>query len=78
MKAMTARIITENINKNHNPYTVEEVEMLIKDSAERGKSELYLYKTNDKYINQKLIDDLVSDGYRVFRLQLSKILRIRW
>lgn len=78
MKASTARVISDRNNSNIKAYTVKEVESMIKNSAERGVNQLYLQESNDRYINQQLIENLIADGYKVYHLQLSKMLKIYW
>lgn len=78
MKASTARVISDRNNGNIKAYTVKEVESMIKNSAERGVNQLYLQESNDRYINQQLIENLIADGYKVYHLQLSKMLKIYW
>lgn len=78
MKASTARVISDHNNGNIKAYTVKEVESMIKNSAERGVNQLYLQESNDRYIDQQLIENLIADGYKVYHLQLSKMLKIYW
>lgn len=78
MKASTARVISDRNNSNIKAYTVKEVESMIKNSAERGVNQLYLQESNDRYIDQQLIENLIADGYKVYHLQLSKMLKIYW
>lgn len=78
MKASTARVISDRINGNIKAYTIKEVESMIKNSAERGVNQLYLQESNDRYIDQQLIENLIADGYKVYYLQLSKMLKIYW
>lgn len=77
MKAREARIISNQF-KRIIPYTAEEIEATIKESAERGTDHLYIQETPEKYIDDNLISKLANDGYMVFHLKAQHMIKISW
>ena len=77
MKAREARIISNQF-KRIVPYTAEEIEATIKESAERGTDHLYIQETPEKYIDDNLINKLMEDGYKVFYLKAQHMIKISW
>lgn len=77
MKATEARVIVNQF-KRLTPYTAEEIETTIKESAERGTDHLYIQETPEKYIDDNLINKLMEDGYKVFYLKAQHMIKISW